>query len=852
MPRAWIPPLLLILLAVAACIPATLTPAVTPLAPTAAPAEPTVAQIPPTATSAPEEPIYLALIWHQHQPLYYKDPATGVYIRPWVRVHAAKDYLDMATTLARYPQVKATFNLTPSLIRQLDDLAAGAKDLYQVLAEKPADQLTPEDKAFIGERFFDINPKIIARFPRYQELANLRPNQAAWGEAEWRDLQVLFNLAWTDPDWLAAEPLKGLVQKRRGFSEADKEVLFARHLEIVRQVIPEHRKLQDAGQIEVTMTPYAHPILPLLVSTRLARQSAPGLELPEEEFSYAQDAIAQLQKGVAFYEQHFGRPPRGMWPAEGAVAQEIVGMVSQAGIRWMASDEEVLARSLGLAKFKRDAQETVVEASTLYRPYYVSSNEDPPVAIIFRDKLISDKVGFAYAFEPGDQAARDFIRRIHAIRERLQAQGQAGAHLVSVILDGENAWEYYDNDGKLFLNTLYRLLAEDPLIVTVTPAEFLARFPAQPALENLWAGSWVSPDFKTWIGEEEENIAWDYLARTRAVVSLYERGERTIAADRLARAMELIYAAEGSDWFWWYGADQNSGNDESFDEQFRAILGDIFDTLGLERPHWLSVPIIASSRAPTPVPTLGPSTPVLVVEDPAGDDTGPGTYTYPLDPVFPKAAYDLKTFEVLHNDTHVLFRFTFYGKLNNAWGAPNGMGVHTVDVYIDQDGKEGSGLRKLLPGRNAAVSARDAWDFAIWAEGWYPAMYRAGPQGPEEVEGELQIISDAGRQQITLKVPKAVIGNDPQKWKYLAVVLSQEGYPAAGVWRVRDVLPQAQQWRLGGAPSDTNHTRILDVALPADFTPDQATLLRTYPPSQETDMDRLGPDDFAQLPMIKP
>jgi len=1032
-------PALLILILLALLL-SSCTSGPTPPAPTATPL--------PTALPAPtappaEQPIYLAIIWHQHQPVYFREPSTGVYAKPWVRVHATKDYVDMATTVARYPKVRVTFNITPSLIRQLDDLVAGAKDLYQVLAEKPADQLTAEDKLFIEARFFDAHPKVISRFPRYRELADNRQNRASWTETDWCDLQLLFNLAWTDPDWLAQAPLKALVEKGRGYTAADKKVVLDRHLELVKQVIPIHKQLQDAGQIEVTMTPYAHPILPLLVSTILAKAAAPDIALPAEPFAYSQDAIGQVQRGVEFYQAHFGRPPRGMWPAEGAVAQEIVGMVGRAGIKWMASDEEVLAKSVGLPAFKRDGREIVTEPDALYRPYDVADGRDPAVAILFRDKLISDKVGFTYSGMNGELAAQDFVRRIHDIRAALKTAGKPGPHLVSVILDGENAWEHYDNDGKLFLNSLYRLLSEDSTIITVTPSEYLARFPQRPAIETLWAGSWITPDFKTWIGEEEENLGWEYLARTRHLLASYERGSRAIAADKLAQALDLIYTAEGSDWFWWYGADQNSGDDEAFDEQFRAYLGQVHDVLGEPRPVWLSVPIIArqslspdvgasalilpaidglaaaddewlgagrfdfqggalasskdvldrlyygfdaenlylrvdareewarlaGDRAVTVgvyltrpgggpanpftrygvektllgfgaqalaeaviergkvvaglaaadgnngwgdplllaktaaagktlemavpftllgkpdsgdrirlravlslgpatgsgpatdqtaipaanpglvvVPDLGLSTPVLVIEDPEGDDRGPGTYTYPTDGVFGAKAYDIKTFEVAYDEKDVLFKLTFYGPLNNAWGAPNGMGIHTVDIYIDQDGVAGSGQRKLLPGRNAAVSAADAWEYAIWAEGWTPEIHRAGPQGPEKTSIGFAIVSDPDQRKITIKVPRKALGDKLETWKYLAVVLSQDGYPATGVWRVRDVLSAAQQWRLGGAPADANHTRLIDVALPP--TADQFKLLSTYRPSNEANLDRLSPDDFAQLPMI--
>jgi carbohydrate-binding DOMON domain-containing protein len=261
------------------------------------------------------------------------------------------------------------------------------------------------------------------------------------------------------------------------------------------------------------------------------------------------------------------------------------------------------------------------------------------------------------------------------------------------------------------------------------------------------------------------------------------------------------------------------------------------------------------------VPDLGLTTPILTVIDPEKDDHGPGSYAYPLDGVFSARAYDLTEFAMAEDDNNLIFRFTFAGPLNNDWGAPNGMGIHTLDVYVDA--AEG-GERKLLPGRNAALPEGSGWEFAIWAEGWTPGLY--GPpttDSPSPVQigdaSTLSIISDPGQNKITIRMAKKVFAEslglsvealDPASWDYLGVVMSQEGFPASGVWRVRDVEVAGQQWRLGGGPSDTNHTRIIDVAYPADFSPTQEEALSTYPPSQETDMDILGPDDFAQLPMV--
>ncbi len=579
-----------------------------------------------------EEPIYLSIIWHQHQPVYFKDPATNVYERPWVRVHATKDYVDMVSILEEYPDIHATFNLTPSLIRQLDDLAAGATDLYWVHTEIPADELTDEQKQFILDRFFDTNREIVGRFPRYQELLELRDNSddplSAYSEADFRDLQLLFNLAWTDPDWLAEEPLAALVAQGRDFSEDDKQIVLAEHQRLIEAVIPVHRAFQDSGQIEVTMTPFAHPILPLLVSTDLATQAMPDVALPAEPFLYGQDAVAQVELGVQLYEEHFGRPPQGMWPAEGSVAQEIVSMVAANGIQWMASDEGVLANSLGLESFTRNAAEVVTEADTLYRPYYVEGVRGGPVAMVFRDVDISDRVGFTYSGLPGTQAANDFIGRIGAICDELAADGAEGPHLVSVILDGENAWEFYENDGKEFLHALYQGLSDDPSIITVTPTEFLEIAPEQPMIDDLWAGSWINHDFSTWIGEEEENRAWDLLKQTRDRLQTYITGRRQGEAteEQLQEALTQMYIAEGSDWFWWYGSDQTSGNDESFDRQYRETLKQVYLALGEEPPAILDVPIIPEQPAAADQPLVALITPDIDGQITDGEWDGAGQY----------------------------------------------------------------------------------------------------------------------------------------------------------------------------------------------------------------------------------
>jgi len=572
------------------------------------------------STAIPEPQIYLNLIWHQHQPFYAVDPNTGLVSAPWVRFHAAKDYVDMVTIIEQYPRIRMTVNLTPSLIRQIEAFNNGQRDKVWALTLIPAEQLTNEHKAYILRRFFDINGKILDNFPRYVELQQKRGGAdddsiaaavASWTAQDFRDLQVLFNLGWIDPDYLAQEPLAGLVTKGCNYSEADKQIVLQKHAELMAQVIPVHKRLQDEGRIEVTFTPYAHPILPLLIDTNLATQAIPDISLPATRFVHGDDAIQHIERGIALYEQQFGRRPRGMWPAEGAVAQLMVSMTARAGVEWMVTDEGILANSLGL-DFTRQAGGVPNNAPALYRPYTVGKGNDT-VVIFFRDTTLSNKVSFDYSQLPAQQAVADFIGRLRALRDALRDQ-PGGPYVITVILDGENAWEWYEGDGKEFLHGIYRELNDDPTIQTVTPSEFLALYPQTPTLiRELWAGSWDSANFATWIGEEEENRAWEYLAETRAVLGEYMKGKKkgTLPEAQLQQAYQAMLAAEGSDWFWWYGADKDSGNDAAFDAGFRETLGQVYDALGLPRPDFLAAPILQPAPLEPQIALEGTFTPEL-------------------------------------------------------------------------------------------------------------------------------------------------------------------------------------------------------------------------------------------------
>jgi len=353
---------------------------------------------------APDKDIlYVNLTWHQHQPLYYKNE-DDVYTRPWVRAHATKDYLDMAQKVAEYEDVHVTFNFTPSLIRQLNDIANGAKDIYWVLGEKPVSELTSEEKRFILERFFDVDwDNIISRYPRFQELldkrggtdeASIDAAMESFTNQDYLDLKIWFNLAWFDPVFLSEEPLLGLVEKGEGFVESDKEVLFTKVLEVVQDVITYHKQLQDSGQIEVTTTPYAHPIPPLIYNNQLSLVGNPSAKMPGIPFAYPQDAQEHLVLSVEMYEENFGIGVHSLWPGEGAVAQDVVPMIAQAGYTFMQTGEPVLAKSLGIESFTRDSEGFGQEVDDLYRPYYVSDDSGNWVSVFFPE---GDPADWAYA-----------------------------------------------------------------------------------------------------------------------------------------------------------------------------------------------------------------------------------------------------------------------------------------------------------------------------------------------------------------------------------------------------------------------------------------------------------------------
>ncbi|MGE5197397.1 MAG: glycoside hydrolase [Deltaproteobacteria bacterium] len=515
--------------------------------------------------------LYLAFIYHMHQP-YYVNLLTRETDMPWVRLHGSKDYLDMVQILENYPTVHQTFNLVPSLVEQLEYYTERTvKDKYLELSYKPASELNSEEKKFILDKFFSIDQeRCIAIQPRYYELYFKKLAKFEFGPQDFLDLQVWFNLSWIDPSFRKNMPeLKRIVDKARFYTEEEKQTVLDKQQVILEDTLPTYKKMMESGQIEVILSPFYHPILPLLYSSKLGKEANPRTNLPQTVFAYPMDAKSQIDSAVEFYKSRFGKSPIGMWPSEESVCNHIVPYFIQAGINWIVADEAILFKSL--KKKKRDT-------GLLYQPHVIK-REEGNLNIIFRDRNLSDMLGFVYHRWNAKDAAADFMRNLENINNAFKDRDV----FVAVAMDGENAWEYYVNDGHDFLNELYSRFAAADFMKTVTVNEYLKKFPPVKEIERLAAGSWIYGEFGKWIGNPYKNKAWEYLALARLELQkLIDAGQ---PVDPLAwKQMDIC---EGSEWFWWYGEDPLG----EFDRLFRMHLSNFYRLINKPIPEYLNTPL---------------------------------------------------------------------------------------------------------------------------------------------------------------------------------------------------------------------------------------------------------------------
>ncbi len=531
-----------------------------------------------------------------HQPLYL-DHFEKSYLLPWVRLHGLKDYYGMASLLKEFPDIKMTFNLVPSLIQQLLDYEHGtANEKFQSLSLKSSEELTEEDRIYILKNFFMANRlTMISRYPRYDALLekrgfnveedHLRRAARIFSKQDFLDLQVLQKLAWVDEEYIEGDArIIDLIQRGKNFSEADKKQLADVEREILGKIIPAYRDAAARGQMELSTTPYYHPILPLLIDSTVAHEANYRTKLLKDPFRHPEDAVHQLREGRLLFEKVFGWSPTGLWPSEGSVSMDTLKMAADEGYKWAATDEEILEQSLGIS-LGRGPDGSLGNPGLLYKPYRMQF-ADKSIGLLFRDHILSDLFGFTYSKMGPKEAARDFQNRIEAIGQSWTGNQPP---VISIILDGENAWEYYEKGGREFLRRICDGIQQSKVIVTATCTQAVEQMPGA-ALERISPGSWIYHNFDIWIGHEEDRRAWEMLSLARDLLA--ERDPE----HRLTAAWEEIYIAEGSDWFWWYGEDHSSENDWEFDQLFRKHLLNVYSILGETAPPDLHVSIIAGRK----------------------------------------------------------------------------------------------------------------------------------------------------------------------------------------------------------------------------------------------------------------
>ena len=551
--------------------------------------------------------VHLVVLWHMHQP-QYRDPEAGRYVLPWTRLHAVKDYWGMVKVLQETPGFHATFNVVPSLGMQLEEYASGKFDEpWFALAFKKTDELTREDKTEILARAFQLNhERLMSRWPRFVELYEWsRPAGGAqalvtFTSRDWRDLQVLSQLAWMDEVWLAKDDVVSrLADKGKDYTEREKATLQTKQLELLGLVLPLYREAAQSGQVELSTTPFYHPILPLLCDSDIARIANPGTPLPRRAYRHPEDAREQLRRARQYHERVFGAKPAGLWPSEGSVSDQTLAIAIEEGFQWFGTDEGVLGRTLNVGFF-RDAGGVPANAERLYRPWRVQIAGNAITGIagnaitgLFRDHQLSDLIGFVYSRMDEKAAAEDLHGKLRYLGERVQS---ADPLTISLFLDGENAWEYYPGNGREFLRQFYRRIEGDQDFRALTATEAIAAAKNVPANNGIFPASWINANFDVWIGHAEDVAAWELLWDARQAYARAAEARKQGRSDApteaaLLTAFESLLAAEGSDWCWWYGPEHSTANDAEFDALYRKHVTAIYLALGQVAPEDLAKPI---------------------------------------------------------------------------------------------------------------------------------------------------------------------------------------------------------------------------------------------------------------------
>jgi alpha-amylase/alpha-mannosidase (GH57 family) len=534
----------------------------------------------------------VVLCWHMHQP-QYSEPMGGMYQLPWTYLHAIKDYVDMAWHLENIPAAKAVVNFAPTLIEQIADYdqqlksrfkgTGRLKDPMLIALDSPVQPVNIEErKTLISACLRANDEKLIAPFPQFAKLAKMarefieESDRLAYINDQFMiDLLVWYHLAWIGESVRRTDiRIQALMKKAHAFDFHDRRQLMTVIGELLDGLIPRYRRLAESGQVELSVTPYAHPIVPLLLDINSASEAMPDVELPEiTNYPGGEErAHWHMVEGLRVFESFFGFKPKGCWPSEGAVSADTLTLIGEHGFKWAATGENVLRNSLN----KSDMAD-----ANIHKPYQLS--EQGP-ACFFRDDGLSDLIGFNYTTWGAEDAISDFISHLTTIKADTEDDKD---RVVSIILDGENAWEYYSYNGYYFLQGLYQQLADHPDIELTTFSECLDNDVKATSLPELVAGSWVYGSFSTWIGDPDKNRGWDLLSQAKQTFDSVV-AKKSFDTETMNALLRQLAICEGSDWFWWFG-DYNAGDSVSdFERLFRLHLSNLYQMLGEEVPQVLS------------------------------------------------------------------------------------------------------------------------------------------------------------------------------------------------------------------------------------------------------------------------
>lgn len=526
----------------------------------------------------------LCFLWHMHQP-YYKDDTDGTYHMPWVYLHGLKDYYELPYYHSLY-NIKATYNLVPSLLVQLRDYeSAQVSDTFLRLLLKEAHLLTKDEKNTLIPQLFMANYKnMVTPLRRYKELYDRKGDRDVFSTAEINysddeitDMEVLYLISWCGVFTRQNVPAAAeLINKGRHFTQEEKVRLVEALADFTAEIVPLYSSLQEKGSIEVSATPFYHPILPLLLDPKSAKEALPRISMPGINTDFSEDARWHVKSAVDYYEETFGRKPAGMWPAEGSISEKAAALFAENGIRWIASDEDVLAASIGM-----DLRDETNRSVLYKRHIFPSASGD--INIFFRDKELSDLMGFTYSGWDAEKAVEDFMDKLSGIYDSCSF-----SPIVPVILDGENAWEFYPENASKFFELLYTRLSSCNWIETMTMTEAAESDTPEHRPEKIRAGSWIYANFTTWMGHPEKNSAWKLLADAH--------GRHSSRPEASEQAVKELRIAEGSDWFWWYGDDHFSLQSDTFDKLFRGHVANVYELMGEKIPSDVTRPIKQSHR----------------------------------------------------------------------------------------------------------------------------------------------------------------------------------------------------------------------------------------------------------------